>query len=92
MGGTQKRMYNFANYIMKEIDCEFPYGSTLLDISQNAHRYSMYKIGPVLSVNVSNLATTTSLQNNSNVFIYFIFFSTVWEFLQLAYYCTKLLN
>ncbi|XP_044004287.1 uridine phosphorylase 1-like [Aphidius gifuensis] len=50
MGGTSKRMELFANYIMKEINYELPCGTTLLDISQNSYRYSMYKVGPVLSV------------------------------------------
>lgn len=53
MGGTSKRMELFANYIMKEINYELPCGTTLLDISQSSYRYSMYKVGPVLSVSVS---------------------------------------
>lgn len=53
MGGTPKRMENFAWYIMKEIGHKLPAGTTLLDISQHSYRYSMYKVGPVLSVSVS---------------------------------------
>ncbi|XP_066599908.1 uridine phosphorylase 1-like isoform X2 [Prorops nasuta] len=50
MGGTPKRMEQFAYYIMKEIGHKLPAGTTLLDISQYSYRYSMYKIGPVLSI------------------------------------------
>ncbi|KAK9681246.1 Phosphorylase superfamily [Popillia japonica] len=50
MGGTPKRMYDFAQYIMKEIGHKLPTGTCLSDISQYSYRYSMYKIGPVLSV------------------------------------------
>lgn len=50
MGGTPKRMENFANYIMKEIGHKLPTGTTLFDISQYSYRYSMYKVGPILSI------------------------------------------
>ncbi|KAJ8683253.1 hypothetical protein QAD02_019045 [Eretmocerus hayati] len=50
MGGTPKRMEQFANYIMAEIGHKLPAGTTLLDISQYSYRYSMYKVGPVLCV------------------------------------------
>jgi len=46
-------MEHFANYIMKEIGHKLPAGTTLLDITQNSYRYSMYKVGPVLSISVS---------------------------------------
>lgn len=50
MGGTPKRMEQFAYYIMETIGHKLPTGTTLLDISQYSYRYSMYKVGPVLSV------------------------------------------
>ncbi|CAH0553332.1 unnamed protein product [Brassicogethes aeneus] len=50
MGGTPKRMENFAHYIMKEIGHKLPTGTSLMDISQYSYRYSMYKVGPVLSI------------------------------------------
>ncbi|XP_044259337.1 uridine phosphorylase 1-like isoform X1 [Tribolium madens] len=50
MGGTPKRMEAFAYYIMKEIGHKLPTGTTLQDISQYSYRYSMFKVGPVLSV------------------------------------------
>lgn len=50
MGGTPKRMEHFANYIMQEIGHKLPTGTTLLDISQYSYRYSMYKVGPVISI------------------------------------------
>lgn len=53
VGGTKKRMQDFAYYIKDELGIKLPTGVALTDITQNAHRYSMYKIGPVLSVSVS---------------------------------------
>ncbi|XP_063230253.1 uridine phosphorylase 1 isoform X4 [Bacillus rossius redtenbacheri] len=50
MGGTPKRVEQFAHFIMDEIGHKLPTGTTLLDISQFSYRYSMYKVGPVLSV------------------------------------------
>lgn len=50
MGGTQKRMENFAHYIKEEIGYEVPSGTELIDMCQHTYRYSMYKVGPVLSV------------------------------------------
>lgn len=50
MGGTKKRMENFARHIMKEIGYIAPFGTELIDICQHTYRYSMYKVGPVLSV------------------------------------------
>ncbi|XP_077295403.1 uridine phosphorylase 1 isoform X2 [Arctopsyche grandis] len=50
MGGTPKRMKEFAYHIMEEIGHKLPCGTTLLDISQYSYRYSMYKVGPVLCV------------------------------------------
>ncbi|XP_073980187.1 uridine phosphorylase 1 isoform X2 [Rhodnius prolixus] len=50
MGGTPKRMQEFAHYIMGEIGHKLPAGTMLQDISQYSYRYSMYKVGPVLSI------------------------------------------
>ncbi|XP_063534147.1 uridine phosphorylase 1 [Cydia strobilella] len=50
MGGTPKRMEQFAYHIMAEIGHKLPCGTTLQDISQFSYRYSMYKVGPVLSI------------------------------------------
>lgn len=50
MGGTPKRVEQFAQYIMVEIGHKLPTGTTLQDISQFSYRYSMYKVGPVLSI------------------------------------------
>ncbi|XP_022188865.1 uridine phosphorylase 1 isoform X1 [Nilaparvata lugens] len=50
MGGTPKRVEQFANYIMEEIGHKLPTGTTLQDISKFSYRYSMYKVGPVLSI------------------------------------------
>ena len=50
MGGTPKRMENFAHFIMNEIGYKLPAGTMLQDISAYSYRYSMYKVGPVLCV------------------------------------------
>nr|XP_014280264.1 uridine phosphorylase 1 isoform X2 [Halyomorpha halys] len=50
MGGTPKRMEHFAYYIMGEIGHKLPAGTMLQDISHYSYRYSMYKVGPVLSI------------------------------------------
>ncbi|XP_043194282.1 uridine phosphorylase 1-like isoform X3 [Amphibalanus amphitrite] len=50
MGGTPRRMEQFARFLMDEIGYELPTGAQLSDISQLSYRYSMYKVGPVLSV------------------------------------------
>lgn len=50
MGGTKKRMKDFAEYIANVL--QLP-NEGLVNITKNSHRYAMYKIGPVLSVNVS---------------------------------------
>lgn len=56
MGGTPKRMEQFAYTIMAEIGHKLPCGTTLQDISQFSYRYSMYKVGPVLCISVSMTA------------------------------------
>lgn len=50
MGGTSKRMENFAHFIMDELDYKLPTGQRLDDISYLSYRYCLYKVGPVLSV------------------------------------------
>ena len=50
MGGSPKRMENFAHFIMKEIGYKLPAGAQLHDISAHSYRYSLYKVGPILSV------------------------------------------
>ncbi len=50
VGGTLKRMQSFAQYIGKELGIEAP----LEDITRASNRYSMFKVGPVLSVTVNN--------------------------------------
>lgn len=44
MGGTPKRMENFAHFIMNEIGYKLPAGTQLQDISAFSYRYSMYKV------------------------------------------------
>lgn len=45
MGGTPKRMEEFAQYIMDEIGYKLQPGTKLLDISLLSYRYSMFKVG-----------------------------------------------
>lgn len=51
MGGSPKRMYQFANYIKEVIGFDLPTGLSLQNISEQSDRYAMYKVGPVISVN-----------------------------------------
>jgi uridine phosphorylase len=51
MGGTPKRMLQFALYISKIINYKVPTGLLFENITASTDRYTMYKIGPVLSVN-----------------------------------------
>ena len=51
MGGSPKRMLQFALYIKDVLSIELPTGLTLQNISEPSDRYCMYKIGPVISVN-----------------------------------------
>lgn len=53
MGGTPQRMKTFAYYVAEEINVGLPDGGELEDLTALGQRYSMYKIGPVLSVSVS---------------------------------------
>ncbi|XP_055381205.1 uridine phosphorylase 1-like [Condylostylus longicornis] len=50
MGGTTNRMKNFAEFITKELQFNFPVGTQLLDLCEKGNRFAMYKVGPVLSV------------------------------------------
>ena len=51
MGGTEKRMKIFAEFISKELNINEP----LVNLSQASNRFAMFKVGPVLSVSVSLL-------------------------------------
>lgn len=57
MGGTPKRMENFAHFIMDEIGYKLPAGTQLQDISAFSYRYSMYKV-------CSFVDQTENAQNN----------------------------
>lgn len=50
MGGTPTRMEQFARFAKQSLGVKLPTGSDLYDISHYSYRYSMYKVGPVLSV------------------------------------------
>jgi len=50
MGGTPHRMEMFAQYLTQELGYKIPSGLCLNDISKSSHRYSMFKVGPVLSI------------------------------------------
>lgn len=51
MGGTKYRMKEFAKYIAKLLKYA---DDGLVNLTKHSHRYAMYKVGPVLSVNVRN--------------------------------------
>ncbi|KAH8388294.1 hypothetical protein KR093_003015 [Drosophila rubida] len=48
MGGTPSRMFKFANFIMKEIGLKLNSSVKLKDLAEDANRYALYKVGPVL--------------------------------------------
>lgn len=50
MGGTVKRMCQFAATVARELGYE---DEPLVDLTQASNRYSMYKVGPVLSISVT---------------------------------------
>ncbi|KAH7950278.1 hypothetical protein HPB49_021799 [Dermacentor silvarum] len=50
MGGTPSRMEQFARLAKEELDLKLPTGTDLCDLSHYAGRYSMYKVGPLLSI------------------------------------------
>ena len=49
MGGTVKRMHEFAEMVAKELGIDEP----LVDLTKASNRYSMFKVGPVLSISVT---------------------------------------
>jgi uridine phosphorylase len=51
MGGAARRMEEFAHFIKDEIGYKLPAGMQLVDITAASHRFSLYKVGPVISVN-----------------------------------------
>lgn len=50
VGGTTKRMLSFAHQVLQHLEIKVPTGFCLHNITQDADRYAMYKVGPVLSV------------------------------------------
>lgn len=50
VGGTTKRMLSFAHQVLQHLDIKMPTGFCLDNITQDADRYAMFKVGPVLSV------------------------------------------
>lgn len=60
MGGTAQRMLECAKFIGEKIGCYLPVGSGLIDITASSQRYSMYKVGPVLTINVSYVLSSSN--------------------------------
>jgi len=50
IGGSNNRMESFAHFIKNELNLMLPTGCTLTNIASGTDRYSMFKIGPVLSI------------------------------------------
>lgn len=48
MGGTKYRMKEFASYVAKALNIEC---KDLVNLTKHSHRYAMYKVGPIISVN-----------------------------------------
>ena len=55
MGGSSRRIQKFAHYIKDLLKIDLPTGCDLVDIAEKTNRYSIYKVGPVLSVSVSSV-------------------------------------
>lgn len=66
LGGTQTRMEKLAKFVAEELHLKIPPGMQLKDITGHTCRYSMFKVGPVLSVTVMNEAKTRSSALYSN--------------------------
>lgn len=49
VGGTLNRMKSFAQFMAKQLNLEF----NDVDLTEASNRYSMFKVGPVLSVTVT---------------------------------------
>ena len=54
-GGAPSRMKKFAFFMADQLKYKIPAGQTLEDIARGSDRYVVYKVGPVLSVSVSEL-------------------------------------
>jgi uridine phosphorylase len=52
MGGCSRRMRRFAQFIRQELPVDLPAGVDLVNITDKANRYAMFKVGPVISVSV----------------------------------------
>lgn len=63
MGGTPKRMENFAHFIMDEIGYKLPAGTQLQDISAFSYRYSMYKVGCLIESQSIDSRNNFSMEN-----------------------------
>lgn len=50
VGGTASRMERLARLLIIKLDLQLPVGMDLVDMTADSHRYSMYKVGPVLCV------------------------------------------
>ncbi|OQR77228.1 uridine phosphorylase 1-like [Tropilaelaps mercedesae] len=61
MGGTPARMEAFARYMKQELGIELPSGADLYDITGHGERYTMFKVGPVLSVSHGMGAPSASI-------------------------------
>ena len=58
MGGTPTRMLEFAQMLKNDLEPVLGHlGDGIEDLSIKGGRYSMFKVGPVLTVNVSNSQT-----------------------------------
>lgn len=55
-------MEAFAYHVAEQIGFKLPPDGKLEDLSQRGQRYSMYKVGPVISVSVSIFRILSSIQ------------------------------
>lgn len=52
-GGCSRRMKKFAQFVLKELNVDLPAGVDIVNITEKANRYTMFKVGPVISVSVN---------------------------------------
>lgn len=67
MGGTKYRMREFAEHIAKNV---LKKSVDLVNLTKHSHRYAMFKVGPVLSVNVSKYLSKIYITAPASTYCY----------------------
>ena len=67
VGGSPRRMENFAQYMLSQLQYTLPAGQALVNIAGATDRYALYKVGPVLAVSVSTSVSLLFFRKNVNI-------------------------